>query len=140
MKRWTRRSVAAGLVVLVVVLAVMSVYVWRHRKLARAAAQAPAIPVAVVNPADTATATLTWTAPTTRIDGTPLTNILGYRIVYGKAPRAYTASMGVTGADNLSATVSGLAWDQTWYFAVIAVDDVGRESAPSSEVSKFTRR
>ena len=48
--------------------------------------------------------------------------------------------MGVTSADNLSATVSGLAWDQTWYFAVIAVDDVGRESAPSSEVSKFTRR
>jgi hypothetical protein len=35
------------------------------------------------NPPSGTTATLTWDAPTTNADGTPLTDLAGYRIYYG---------------------------------------------------------
>jgi len=35
------------------------------------------------------TATLTWTASTTGVDGTPLTNLAGYRIYYGTSVKVF---------------------------------------------------
>jgi len=35
------------------------------------------------------TATLTWTAPTTRADGTSLRNLAGYRVYYGTSMKVF---------------------------------------------------
>ena len=79
-------------------------------------------------------AVLTWTAPTQNVDGSPLTNLTGYKVYWGTAPRTYSANASVSGAGTTSYTTNLAAG--TWYFAVSAVDSTGAESARSNEVSK----
>ena len=57
----------------------------------------------------------------------------GYMVYYGPASRQYTSSMDV-GANN-TLTLSNLAAEETYYFAVTAYDSAGNESAYSNEVS-----
>lgn len=77
-------------------------------------------------------ATVSWTAPTERTDGTPLDGLSGYIVFWGQASREYTESAFV---DALSLRVEGLDTG-TWYFTVVAVDLNGLESEYSAEVSK----
>ena len=85
--------------------------------------------------APTGTATLTWSAPTTNTDGTPVTTLTGYQIYYGTTQGALNESASVSGATTTTYEVTGLAtW--TWYFAVAAVAADGTESAQSSVGSK----
>jgi hypothetical protein len=81
------------------------------------------------------TATVVWVPPLLRVDGTPLTNLTGYRIYYGVGPNsldnvAEVRTIGVTiyVVDNLSAG--------TWYFAVTALDGQGVESGLSTPATK----
>lgn len=81
------------------------------------------------------TATVAWTPPTTRSDGSALTNLTGYRIYYGIGPNSFdnvidVNTVGVTNfvVENLSAG--------TWYFAVSAMDSTGAESGLSSAATK----
>ena len=90
-----------------------------------------------------ADAVLTWTAPSLRVDGTPLTDLTGYRIKYGTASGVLTQVKPLTVAQSACAagvctnTVTGFASDdQTWYFVVTAITATGLESAPSNEASK----
>jgi len=39
--------------------------------------------------------TLSWNAPTTSADGTPLTDLAGYKIYYGTSSRAYSTAIDV---------------------------------------------
>lgn len=79
-------------------------------------------------------ALLTWTPPTTNTDGTPLTNLAGYRINWGTAADARTSVVQV--AANVSThTISNLAAG-TWYFGVKAFTTQGAESASSNVVSR----
>jgi hypothetical protein len=80
------------------------------------------------------TATLTWAAPTTNTNGTPLTPLSGYTIYYGTSPGTFTQSM-VVSSSTTSYTVTGLAAG-TWYFAVAANAADGTESAKSNVGSK----
>ena len=89
----------------------------------------------VVQQVSSGSATLSWLPPTQRTDGSPLTNLAGYRIRYGTAPGNYPntrqiANPGVTKAviDNLPAG--------TYYFVVTAYDTSGGESDFSAVVSK----
>ena len=139
MQRSTRRLIVASLcAVIVVVVALAAWYVKRLRD--EPVLKLPSPASAPIDPVDTAWAQVSWVAPMTRADGSPLADIAHYRVVYGTSPRRYTGSLLVPNDGTLTATVKGLAWDKTWYFAVIAVDRSGRESAPSAEVSKFTRK
>ena len=79
-------------------------------------------------------AILSWVAPTTNEDGTPLTTLAGYKIYYGTAPGVYTSSENV-GAVN-SFRVHGLTRGRTYYFTVTAYDASGSESAYAATVSK----
>ena len=79
-------------------------------------------------------ADLWWTAPTRNTDGTPLTDLAGFKVQWGPVSRHYTASAGVTGAG--TTTYQTLLDPGTWYFSVVAVNALGEESAPSNEVSK----
>jgi len=86
----------------------------------------------------TATAALSWNAPTQNSDGSPLTNLAGYNIYYGTDPSALTQTIQVANATALSYTVTGLATKTTWYFTVTSYTSAGEESAPSSVTSKTT--
>lgn len=82
-------------------------------------------------------ALLTWSAPTARVDGTPLpvNELAGYTVLWGPAARNYTGQAAVAGGGTLTYLVSELP-PGTWYFAVVARTTDGLQSAPSAEVSK----
>ena len=74
-------------------------------------------------------ATLSWTRPTTNTDGTPLTDLAGYRIYYGTSSGNYTQSIN---AGNVTTyTVSNLTAGTTYYFVATAYDTSGYESGYS---------
>ena len=80
-------------------------------------------------------ATVSWTAPTTNTDGTPLTDLTGFRVAYGQTSNALDQSAPVSGATTTSFTVNNLV-SGTWYFAVYAVNSRGAESDISNVGSK----
>lgn len=86
-----------------------------------------------VSPAAAANADLTWGAPTTNDDDSPLTDLAGYKVYYGTSPRTYTVSKDV--GNVTSYTVAGLS-NGVYYFAVTAYDTAKHESLYSNEVSK----
>jgi hypothetical protein len=80
------------------------------------------------------TATLSWKAPSTNTDGTPVTPLSGYTIYYGTSPSALSHSIAAS-ATATSYEITGLA-PGTWYFAVAADAKVGTKSAMSNIGSK----
>ncbi len=84
--------------------------------------------------AQAADASLSWTAPTTHTDGTPLTDLAGYKVHIGSASRQYDQKLDVGKATNY--TVSNLTDGGTYYFAVTAYNTSGVESTYSNEASK----
>lgn len=79
-------------------------------------------------------ATLSWTPPTTRTDGSPLTNLAGYRIYHGTSATALNTRVDVNNSAATSITLDGLPAGLR-YFAMTAVDADGRESARTGTVS-----
>jgi len=79
------------------------------------------------------TAALSWAAPTTNTDGTPLTNLAGYKVYYGTSSGNYGAPVNI--GSQTSYSVTGLNAG-TYYFAVTAYDGSGNESSFSNEVTK----
>jgi hypothetical protein len=83
----------------------------------------------------TASVTIAWDAPTTNADGTPLTDLAGYRIYFGTAsPLTVDNSTSVDAGNVTEFRVTGLEAG-TYYFAVSAVDSNGNASSFSDEVS-----
>ena len=80
-------------------------------------------------------ATLSWQAPSTRTDGTPLTNLAGFRIRYGTSSGSYPNVIQIPNAGLSSAVVGNLP-PATYYFVISAYDTAGAESANTSPVSK----
>jgi putative Ig domain-containing protein len=81
------------------------------------------------------TATVNWTAPTTNSDGSPLTNLAGFRVAYGQDQTSLDESARVDTAGATSLTVTNLTSGK-WYFGVIAVNSMGLESPISNIGSK----
>jgi Fibronectin type III domain len=88
-----------------------------------------------VNASTNGTATLSWNAPTTNTDGTPVTALAGYHIYYGATQGAMTQSFAVNGAGTSSYEITGLTAG-TWYFSVTADAADGTEGPPSDIGSK----
>jgi len=80
-------------------------------------------------------ATLSWTAPTENEDGSTLSNLAGYRIVYGTSASALTNTIQITNPSVTTYVVENLA-PATWYFAVTAVNSTGAESNYSNVANK----
>lgn len=78
---------------------------------------------------------LSWTAPTTNADGSPLSDLSGYRVYYGTASGFYTDSVTINNPGTLSTTISNLPAD-TYYVVVRAFNSMNTESQASVEVSK----
>ena len=87
--------------------------------------------VAVAN----GSATLSWTPPTTNTDGSPLTNLAGYRVRWGPAPGNYTNTVTLNNPGLASYVVTNLV-PGTHYFVVTAVNSAGVESQLSNVASK----
>jgi hypothetical protein len=78
---------------------------------------------------------LTWTAPVSNTDGSPLTDLSGYKVYYGITADSLTNSVSVAAGAN-SATVNGLVTGSTYYFAIASVSNSGGEGDTSGVVSK----
>jgi hypothetical protein len=86
-------------------------------------------------PAVTGSAELTWTAPTMNEDGTPLTNLAGYKVRYGQSETALTKTLDLPRPSTTTARIDGIA-SGTWYFSVTAYTNTGVESRPTGVVWK----
>jgi hypothetical protein len=82
--------------------------------------------------------TLSWKAPTHNTNGTPLTNLAGYRVYYGQRSGQYTRTLSVPNRLLTSVGIEGLSTG-TWYFAVRALATNGAESTFSQQVSKYVQ-
>lgn len=91
----------------------------------------PSTPAPVV----TGSISLTWSAPTTNSDGSPVSDLAGYRVYYGTASGFYTDNVTINNPSTLSATISNLPAD-TYYVIVRAFNSLNAESQASIEVSK----
>lgn len=78
----------------------------------------------------TGSVTLSWNAPLTNADGSPLTDLSGYKVYYGPRSGYYTESLAL--GDYTGASISNLS-SGTWCFAVKAYDTSGNESDYSNE-------
>ena len=82
--------------------------------------------------------TLAWDPPTTNADGTPLTDLAGYKVYYGIQPCNgippcnYNHKFNIGNATTY--TVTNLTEGVTYYFATTAYDTSGNESDYSNEV------
>jgi len=92
----------------------------------------PAIPPV---PVGSWTATLSWQPPTENTDGSALTNLAGFRILYGDSATALNQSIDVPGAGKTSYIVDILT-SGTKFFTVRAYASTGAESVNSNIASK----
>jgi hypothetical protein len=85
-------------------------------------------------PSTTGSVTLNWTPPTRNTDGSTLTNLAGYKVVYGKSAGSLTSVAQISNPGISSYVIDGLA-SGTWYFSVKSYTSNGSESAGSNTVS-----
>ena len=83
----------------------------------------------------TGSATLTWQPPTGNTDGSPLSDLAGYRVYWGITQGNYSSSTALSNPGLTSYVIEQLT-PATWYFVVTAVNASGVESNYSSVVSK----
>ena len=94
----------------------------------------PAFSISVLAAAN-GTAAVNWTIPTTNSDGSALTNLSGYRVVYGTSTDQLDQSVEISNATLTTYTVSNLTSGR-WYFAVYALASTGAESDISNIATK----
>ena len=75
---------------------------------------------------------LSWAAPTTNEDGSPLNDLAGYKLHYGTQPGQYTRV--VTVGSFTTAEIGDLGTG-TYYLTVTAYDIYGNESDFSNEIN-----
>jgi hypothetical protein len=83
----------------------------------------------------TGTARVNWTAPTTNTNGSALTNLARFRVLYGTSASSLSQSATVSDPTARTTTISSLS-PGTWYFAVRAVNSTGAESDNSNVTTK----
>ncbi len=102
-----------------------------------AAASAPNVhsyTLSCVSPGDLI-ATVSWTAPTQNTDGSPLTDLGGFRLLWGKSATVLDQTVYVQ--DQAAKTwVNPTLTAGTWYFGVMAFNTGGIEGALSNVASK----
>jgi hypothetical protein len=81
------------------------------------------------------TATINWVAPTQNTDNSTLTNLKGFRVLYGTSASNLNLSQSVNSSTARSTTIAALGAG-TWYFAVRAVNTSNVESDNSAVVSR----
>ena len=87
--------------------------------------------------APTGSATVSWTAPSTRVDASPISlgELAGYWVYWGTSASNLSKAVKISGASATSYTLTGLS-SGTYYFKVTVYDVNGMESPRSDVASK----
>ena len=88
------------------------------------------------NQIGTSSTTLSWTPPMQNSDGSPLTDLAGYKIYYGNESGNYHASIEINNPGIAIYVVEYLT-PNTYFFVITAINSSGVESQFSNEVSKL---
>jgi hypothetical protein len=80
-------------------------------------------------------ASLQWETPPSKVDGSPLDDLAGYRILYGRTSDDLDKSVLIGNATTTSYEFTSLT-NGIWYFAVVAVSSCGLEGPPTTIASK----
>jgi len=80
-------------------------------------------------------ASLRWETPPSKMDGSPLDDLAGYRILYGRSSDDLDKSVLLDNPSTTSYEFSSLSGG-IWYFAVVAVSASGLEGPPTTVASK----
>lgn len=83
----------------------------------------------------TGSATLSWTPPTQNTDGTGLTDLSGYRVLYGRSADDLSQTISLQNSSLSTYVVENLT-SGAWYFTVVAVNSSGVTSEFSNVASK----
>jgi len=78
--------------------------------------------------------TFSWEPPTQNSDGSPISNLAGYKIHYGTNSSDYTQTVAVANAGLTRYVVDNLP-SGTYYFAITAYNAQGLESPMSGELT-----
>jgi hypothetical protein len=97
-------------------------------------ASLPAFAIAVVQSAN-GSASLQWVAPTDNTNGSPLTNLAGFRIYYGTSASTMTQTAQIANPTINTYLLSNLT-PATWFFEVVAYTTANVESSASAVASK----
>lgn len=100
----------------------------------RASASLPSFSI-VVSEQGSGSATLSWTPPTSNSDGSSLTNLTGYQVLYGRSASNLDQTVTLTNPSLSRYVVENLS-SGTWYFAVVAVNSSGVTSPLSNTRNK----
>lgn len=79
--------------------------------------------------------TISWTAPTQNTNNSPLTDLAGFKIYYGTSEDSLPKIVNVNKSVN-QVTIKDLTPSTTYYFGVVAVNELGVESELSNIASK----
>jgi hypothetical protein len=99
-----------------------------------ASAALPAFNIAVQAIA-TGSATLSWTPPTQNSDGSPLTDLAGFKLRWGTSAGSYPSSVTINNPGITTYIVENLT-PNTYHFVATAFDTAGNESVYSNPASK----
>lgn len=83
----------------------------------------------------TGTALLSWMPPTQNTDGSTLTDLAGFQVLYGQSPDNLDQTVTLTNPGLSSFVVENLG-SGTWYFTVVALNSAGVSSPLSNVASK----
>lgn len=86
--------------------------------------------ITVIGDVNTGVATLRWEAPPSKLDGSPLDDLAGYRILFGRSADDLDQSVLIDDPAVTSYEFTELA-KGIWYFAVVAVNAGGLEGPPT---------
>jgi hypothetical protein len=78
--------------------------------------------------------TVSWTPPTTRTDGSALTDLSGFRLRYGNSADSYPNTIDISNPGVTTYRVENLARG-TYYFVIAAYDSTGLESSNTDPLS-----
>lgn len=79
--------------------------------------------------------TLSWVPPTTNVDGSPATDLAGYRIYYGRSAGTLDQTVVISNAGTTRYVLDNLS-PATWYFSMTTYNNTGIESPRSTTVSR----
>jgi len=85
--------------------------------------------------AGTGVASLRWELPPSKVDGSPLDDLAGYRILYGRTSDDLDRSVLIDNPATTSFDITSLS-SGVWYFAVVAVNAGGLEGPPTTLATK----
>ncbi|NOZ38425.1 MAG: fibronectin type III domain-containing protein [Gammaproteobacteria bacterium] len=79
--------------------------------------------------------TLSWTPPTENIDNSTLSDLAGFKILYGTTPGVYPKSIDIKNPSISSYVIENLS-QNTYYFVITAYNSAGVSSGYSNEAKK----